>query len=270
MLPTFLAQFAAGCYLAVAGSAIQQSGWKYLRLMAVVCLCLTLIALVTMLRDPVAGQDAQREVVKYGLSLGLLFGGVWLFANAGQGEAVRNTQRLWPLLAGLCCLVAAVALVLRPDTLIRYPGADRITAPLISSAVTTILGAGMLGTVTAAMLLGHRYLTDTDMPIAPLRRLAKIYLIVVGLRFVWLGFASIPVFSAGFHPRGDYTWFWLMVCIRGGVGVFGTGVFAWMVWDCVKRRATQSATALFYLSMIFVFLGELAGQYLTRTESLAM
>jgi hypothetical protein len=61
-----------------------------------------------------------------------------------------------------------------------------------------------------------------------------------------------------------------MVCIRGGVGVLGTGVFAWMVWDCVKRRATQSATALFYLSMIFVFLGELAGQYLTRTESLAM
>ena len=43
-----------------------------------------------------------------------------------------------------------------------------------------------------------------------------------------------------------------------------------MVWDCVRRRATQSATALFYLSMLLVFIGELAGQYLMRSESLPL
>lgn len=270
MLPTFLAQFAAGCYLAVAISAIASSGWKYLRLMAVVSLCLAMFSFLALLRDPLPAGGTHRDVIMYGLVFALLFGGAWLFVNAGQGERIRNTQRIWPALAGLCCLAAAVALVLRPDTLIRFPGAERLGAPQLSTALSTTLGAFMLGSVTAAMLLGHRYLTDTDMPIAPLKRLARIYLFAVVLRFLWIGFAAIPVFSAGFTPRGDYTWFWLMVCIRGGIGVVGTGIFAWMVWDCVRRRATQSATALFYLSMIFVFLGELAGQYLTRTESLAL
>lgn len=270
MLPTFLAQFAAGCYLAVAISAIASSGWKYLRLMAVVSLCLAMFSFLALLRDPLPAGGTHRDVIMYGLVFALLFGGAWLFVNAGQGERIRNTQRIWPTLAGLCCLAAAIALVLRPDTLIRFPGAERLSAPQLSTALSTTLGAFMLGSVTAAMLLGHRYLTDTDMPIAPLKRLARIYLFAVVLRFLWIGFAAVPVFSAGFTPRGDYTWFWLMVCIRGGIGVVGTGIFAWMVWDCVRRRATQSATALFYLSMIFVFLGELAGQYLTRTESLAL
>jgi len=270
MLPTFLAQFAAGCYLVVAAASIRQSGWKYLRLMAVISLCLALVALLLVLRDPVAARGANPRAIYYGLGIGLVFGAVWLFVNAGQGENVRNSQRLFPAVAGLACLVAAVALVLRPDTLLRYAGVQRMAVVEIAMSVTTILGAALLGSVTAAMLLGHRYLTDTDMPIAPLRRLATIYLGVVLCRFAWLAFASMPVWSAGFRPRGDYTWFWLMMSVRGGVGVLGVGIFAWMVWDCVKRRATQSATAIFYLSMILVFFGELAGQYLSRTESLAL
>jgi len=270
MLPTFLAQFAAGCCLAVAASAIRQTGWKYVRLMAGVCLGLMVITLLVLMRDPNGADDVYRHAVMYGLGIGLVFGVVWLFVNAGQGEQVRESQRIFPAISGLCCLVAAIALVLQPDHLLRQPGAERIAIPQVAMAITTILGAALLGTVTAAMLLGHRYLTDTDMSIAPLRRLAKFYLTVIVLRFVWLAMASLPIWSDSFQPRGNYTWFWLMMTIRGGVGVLGVGIFAWMVWDCVKRRATQSATAIFYLSMIFVFLGELAGQYLTRTESLAM
>lgn len=270
MLPTFLAQFAAGCFLTTAVSSIRQSGWKYLRLMAMVSLCFAVFAGLLLIRDPVIIGGAYRRAIGYGLGIGSVVGVVWLFVNAGQGERVRDSQRIFPVIAGLACLVAAVALVLRPDNLFRFASPSRIGIPEIALAVTTMLGAALLGSVTCGMLLGHRYLTDTEMPIAPLRRLAKIYLAVVLFRFVWLAIASLPLWSASFRPQGDTTWFWLMIAVRGGVGVVGVGIFAWMVWDCVRRRATQSATALFYLSMVFVFLGELSGQYLSRTESLAL
>ena len=77
-----------------------------------------------------------------------------------------------------------------------------------------------------------------------------------------------PIYSGTFAPSGEALWFWVVATVRGGVGLAGAAIFAWMIRDCVKVRATQSATAIFYLSMVFVFLGELAAQYLLRTEGL--
>ena len=153
--------------------------------------------------------------------------------------------------------VGAVGAVAAPDA-----------AAIATTAATLGLGALMLGGVTCGMLLGHRYLTDTDMPIAPLRRLTTIYLVVLALRVVWSLGASWPAWTDSFAPAGGGLWFWIVATVRGGIGLLGAGVFAYMIRDCVKSRATQSATAIFYLSMIFVFLGELAGQYLLRTEGL--
>ena len=50
----------------------------------------------------------------------------------------------------------------------------------------------------------------------------------------------------------------------------GTAVFAYMIWDCVRRRSTQSATGILYLTMVFVFIGELTAQYLLRWKGLAV
>jgi hypothetical protein len=119
------------------------------------------------------------------------------------------------------------------------------------------------------MLLGHRYLTDTDMPIAPLRGLVRVYLGVVVARIAWVAVVSVPLWSTRFHPADSF-YFWLALSVRVGVGLVTVAIFAWMVWDCVRRRATQSATALFYLSMLLVFIGELAGQYLMRSESVPL
>lgn len=274
MTSAFLAQFAAGCLLAVAVSSIRQSGWKYLRLMATVSLGVTFLAALLLVREPNWTADAYRLPAAIGLAASVLMAAVWLFVNASQGDGVRNSQRIWPAAAGIAAMVAAVLLVLRPDVLLesgtnRNAPSNAAVQPL-ALVGTTVLGAWLLGTVTAAMLLGHRYLTDTDMPIAPLRRLTRLYLAAVAARIAWVAIASTPIWASTFRPQADYLWFWVVMTVRVGVGLVGTAVFAYMVWDCVKRRATQSATALFYLSMILVFLGELAGQYLLRTESLAM
>jgi len=280
MAPTFFAQLAAGCLLVVGISNMRASGWKYLRLMALVSLAMAFLALLLITwRD--SGNNAHvwhvlsnttvplRTVAIAGLAVSLLFTIIWLVVSTVQADAVRASQRLWPLIAGTACLIASAALACRPD--LGLPGARLVQptgADAARAAMTTALGALLLGGVTSGMLLGHRYLTDTDMPIAPLRTLTTIYLTTLGVRLAWAAAMAWPIYSGTFAPSGGALWFWVVATVRGGVGLAGAAIFAWMIRDCVKVRATQSATAIFYLSMVFVFLGELAAQYLLRTEGL--
>lgn len=238
-------------------------------------------------RSPTGGAWSFKwAAILLGIGLVLVVG--WLIVNAVQGERIRSHQRAWPLAAGLALLIVTILFLSGDSGSSRSWGTSRVSfrdaqsmlaadalparAPvgLFATAVTCALGAGLLGAVTCAMLLGHRYLTDTDLPIAPLRRLGAIYLATVALRAAWVCIAAAPVWLGRFAPQGDVLLFWVALSSRVGIGIVATAVFAYMVWDCIRCRATQSATALFYLSMIFVFIGELAGQYLNRVHGLAL
>lgn len=286
MASAFLAQFSAGCLLIVALATMRQCGWKYLRLMAFVSLGLVCLAGALELRERWGDGDfATPSMIALGAGAVLTL--VWLVVNALQGEAIRENQRMWPGLAGMVCLAAAILLVERPDALlgggtasglVEGGSAGALASPSqgvvaflqsTGAVVATVLGAGILGAATCAMLLGHRYLTDTDMPIAPLRRLGRVYLGTVIARIAWACLAAAPLFM-GYRPSGDVLMFWVGLTARVAVGLIATAIFAYMVWDCIRCRATQSATALFYLSMIFVFIGELAGQYMLRVHGLAL
>ncbi|HKQ49082.1 MAG TPA: hypothetical protein VJZ71_13510 [Phycisphaerae bacterium] len=267
MLPTFLTQLAAGCYLTISLSAMRQVSWRYLRLIAVVTLVLLFIAGGLFYREIGAKEWAHHWRPLIGMAVAAVAGSIWLFVNSVQADRIGGAQRLCAVTAGLAALATAIVLAHRPDDIVGV-GQQDATAVRLPVATTTALGAMLLGSATAAMLLGHRYLTDTGMPIAPLRRLAMIYVGAVIARGAWVIAASVPLWTGEYRPGGDVVWFWLMISVRLGVGILVTGVFAWMAWDCVRRRATQSATALFYLSMILVFLGELAAQFLLRSENL--
>lgn len=273
-MPTaFLAQFAAGCFLAVAVSDIRRSGWKYLRLMAIVSIALAFVGVMIFVSGAGTLSESMKQPALVLLVCGILPGVIWLFVNAVQQEKVTNAQRVWPGLAGAVCLVAAILFATGPDTLLGSTSngaANTGALAMISPIVNTILGALLLGVLTSAMLLGHRYLTDTNMPIAPLRRLTILYLGVFGVRAAWSVANALPVWLTDFRPHESAMFFQIVLITRLGVGLAAAAVFAYMVWDCVKRRATQSATAMFYLSMVLVFIGELAGQFLMRTEGLAV
>lgn len=273
-MPTaFLAQFSAGCFLAIAISDIHRCGWRYLRLMAIVSIALAFVGLMIFVSGVELAAESLIRPAPMLLAGSLLPGCVWLFVNAAQQEKVTNAQRVWPGLAGATCLVAAILLASGPDTLLGGSTGSATQAgaiALTAAVVNTILGALLLGVLTSAMLLGHRYLTDTNMQIAPLRRLTIIYLIVLGVRTIWSVANALPVWLTDFRPHESPMFFQIVLVARLGVGLAAAAVFAYMVWDCVKRRATQSATAMFYLSMVLVFIGELAGQFLMRTEGLAV
>jgi len=269
VFPAFLAQYAAGCFLAVAVSAIRQCGWQYLRLMAIVSTAVAVLSVVFLIREAGGLAAGSHLGAAWYLAAGVLFGFAWLFVNAAQGENIGRAQRLCPAAAGLASLAAAIILALRSGPAAATVEAAASSLHSIALGASTALGAALLGVATAGMLLGHRYLTDTDMPMAPLRRLARVYLGVVGVRIAWVAVASVPLWSPQFRPT-DVFFFWLALSVRVGVGLVTVGIFAWMAWDCVRRRATQSATALFYLSMLLVVIGELAGQFLMRSESLPL
>lgn len=271
MLPTFLIQLAGGSALVVACAPIRQVSWKYLRLMAVVCLALLVLAAALLTREGNAWSSWTRRLALLLAITAAALAVAWMCFNAVQGERIRAGQRLWPILVGAAAVAAAIFLVRVQDVnVIERAAEGESSVAVLAVVASTLLGALLLGTTTAAMLLGHRYLTDTGMTIAPLRRLAIMHLCVISGRALWVLAAAWPVCFGDFTPTGDYGWFWLMLSARVGVGIIAAGIFAWMAWDCVRRRATQSATAIFYLSMIFVFLGELCGQYLLRSQGLAM
>lgn len=259
ILLTFLIQCAAGCYLVIGISDMRRSGWRYLRLMAIVAAAFAFGGLLLFAKS--AALDMATLLSSTGIALMLLLvsGLAWLFVNAGQQENVTRLQRIVALAAATVGVAALVLL-------------ERDAAPATSMAViiSSLLGAALLGACTCGMLLGHRYLTDTQMPIAPLRRLTQIYLTVFAVRTAWALANTLPVWMTDFYPKESPLFFQIVLYTRLGVGLAVAAVFAYMIWDCVRRRATQSATAMFYLSMVLIFFGELAAQFLMRTEGLAV
>lgn len=250
MLVVFLLQLAAGCLLSLAAVRVVELPWRYLRLMAIVALAGLCLAAVVQWRDEPGGGLA-RPLIATGVAAGLVV--AWLMVISGQQPTVRPAQRLWPALSGAAGLAAAIDLALRTVP----PEASRFAA-----AGSLAIGALLAGVVTSAMLLGHRYLTDTGLTIAPLRRMTRLFCGVVAARAIWAAVVLVQrreLFAGRLDP-----WSWLLLSLRVGVGVVGAAVFAYMVWDCVRRRSTQSATGILYLTMVFVFIGELTGQYLLR------
>ena len=55
-----------------------------------------------------------------------------------------------------------------------------------------------------------------------------------------------------------------MMSVRLAVGLLVPLVFAYMVWETVRLRATQSATGILYFTLVLAYVGELTGLYLAR------
>jgi hypothetical protein len=73
-------------------------------------------------------------------------------------------------------------------------------------------------------------------------------------------------------PRNPIEFFWdrygILVLTRWLVGLAVPAVFIYMAWDCIRRRATQSATGILYVAGVLVFIGELVALYLLRETAL--
>lgn len=181
---------------------------------------------------------------------------IWL-APAAQRHTVAFTT---------LCVIGAMA-ALAAACFWTASAADFATTTTFNWPATILghlSGALLMGSVTLAWLLGHAYLTATKMTIAPLRRLAFIVAVAVACRFT-LSLLSVAFAYWASPDHAILTQLanaWLILTLRAALGLLLPAVFAYMVIDCVKLRATQSATGILYFMSLFVYVGELSSQHL--------
>jgi len=257
-----------------------QVAWKYVRVVAAITLALLVGGgawLVGTADSPLTQTTGVKgsEVGRYGAATAgspEAWSAVAKWCALAAAVPVVGLVALAPLLAGRRKLFAAmtgapaaIALVAacawtRAWAFTEPPSAGQWAALL----VVQLLSALLLGSVTDAWLLGHAYLTATRMTIAPLHRLARILMAAVALRCA-VSLATMAVIGKGLDgmvQAGRLGGVWIIVGLRAGIGLVLPAVFAYMVADCVRLRSTQSATGILYFTSLFVYVGELAGQYL--------
>lgn len=135
----------------------------------------------------------------------------------------------------------------------------------------TATSAGLMGGFLMTMLLGHAYLTaGNEMTQSPFRRLVLVMALLLVLRLLISGCFGIRPWMA--LPADDglvAVWTGVMIAARYGVGIVVPGIFAYMIYDCVNRRANQSATGILYVATVLVILGEGMGFALTGSTGYA-
>ena len=129
-------------------------------------------------------------------------------------------------------------------------------ATWISLLITVAISGGLLGGFLMTMLLGHAYLTaGNEMTQAPFRRLVLMLAVLLVLRAVTsVALGLVP--WIGSEKIGSQLWMMMIIIARFAVGLLVTIIFTWMTYDCVKRRANQSATGILYVAGVLIIIGE--------------
>lgn len=163
----------------------------------------------------------------------------------------RNLQRLF---AGVCFVLACAGAVwLQPAHAAATPWPHR----LLEFAVA-MTSAGLLGGFLMTMLLGHAYLTaGGEMTQSPFLRLVWLLATLLLARAAVSTSAALwPFLTATDYHHATRMWNTVMVTARFAVGFAVPAVFIYMIIDCVRRRANQSATGILYVATVLVVLGE--------------
>lgn len=134
----------------------------------------------------------------------------------------------------------------------------------VSSLLLSALAVGM---VTVAMVLGHWYLVQPKLAIAPLRRVCDVLIGVLLARLIvsgW-GFAvSLGRGHAFLDGRDPVPWEIVILSQRLLFGFGGSLFLAVLIKRTVALRSTMSATGLLYIAILFVWVGEFLSIYLGR------
>ncbi len=143
---------------------------------------------------------------------------------------------------------------------------------MVGLAAAAAASASLLGGLLMTMLLGHAYLTaGGEMTQAPFRRLVLVLAALLVVRAALaVGFGAWPYFfgSSDQIVHAHQSWATMMIASRFAVGLIVPGVFIYMIDECVRRRANQSATGILYVATVLVWIGEGIGWSLLGTTGL--
>jgi hypothetical protein len=246
---TFLILLAGGIMLAAAVSDPQQVTLLWLRLCGILALAMAGLSAFFLLREAHPGRD----MIAFTCAATLAILAQLAFAQL----AWRRTQQ-WLSFLAFFFAVAAGYQFLKPT------GWQRMSAwrGLVGPYAACIGIAAMCGLTLMDMLLGHAYLTASRMTMAPFLRLNSFLAGTLLWRAILAGIATAAMSREIWLRDG------LFILTRWLVGLAVPAVFIYMAHDCIKRRATQSATGILYVAGVLIFIGELIALHLVRSSGL--
>lgn len=259
MLITLLYSVAGGMLTILATARLRLIAWRFLRLIGILTLALACGPTVWKIREAGWGNLTPTCTITLGLVASVAAASLLLFASLAQRAS--GFMRIICFIGGVAGIAAAVRSSLAitnhlPQTFVL----------VLFITINQVLSSLFLGSITIAWLLGHAYLTATKMTIAPLRHFSRALSATTALRILSVVIITgLGIWSTHHHAPSLFqqlTHNWIITSVRFFVGLVGTAIFAYMVADCVRLRATQSATGILYFGSIFAYLGDLAGQYL--------
>lgn len=225
----------------------------YFRIQMLLVLGLSVLGALT------AAQWSEVAEGKTRLSVGMLQGALVLIAGVSFVGSVLWTlerRRGGSVAAAMILTIAALTLPA------GVPAEDSSAPPWPLTVLDRLSSAGLLGGMTATMLLGHWYLTATGMSLVPLIRGT---LLVQGAAVVRLlsVLAAILLAPPELRERllpAHLVW----TLLRWGAGLAGPLVLALLVPGALRYRNTQSATGILFAAVILTFIGEASALLLER------
>jgi hypothetical protein len=183
---------------------------------------------------------------------------VYLYTLWTENGLLRSRAYALSLGLGLIALIANVMLLMPP-------GFGAVAA--IAYALTAITSALVLGLVSGAMLFGHWYLIDLDMPVDYLRTYVRILGAVLIADLVTLGLAILlpAIFGNTAAAAAVHELFVShagLLAVRLLLGPIATIILVWMCWQTLKIPQTMAATGLLYIAVMSVLVGEMLGRFI--------
>jgi len=217
---------------------------RWLRLAGIIALCMAGVAGVFVLRK---SQIAKPQAAGITICIILILGQL-----AFVQIARREVQRAFAAAAFVAALMTGIFSL---QLILAHP------ANILPLAVACAFATATMGLSLMDMLLGHAYLNAANMTMTPFVRLNLALAIAMICRAI-LSIAGTIIVQA-IHPM-EMFWglFGLYIGTRWLVGFLVPGIFIYMAHDCIKRRATQSATGILYVANVLIFIGEIIGLYL--------
>ncbi len=249
----------------LAMSRIEAAAYRFVRLVGIVAFAVLVGIGVWSVMD--GWMSGGRGTVGGSLSLVSAVGAAAVILLAPVMDSKSSWLRIAAAIGGVCGIAASCVWSMMFS--------DVGEGAWLLNLLGRVLSSFLLGSVTVAWLLGHAYLTARKLPIAPLRRVSRLFALAVGLRWAYLALCLVLLYFGSWG--GGSGWFgskmsslWLILSLRVAVGLVAAGVFAYFVADCVKCRSTQSATGILYFASVFVYIGELSSQHLVNEIGLPL
>jgi hypothetical protein len=183
---------------------------------------------------------------------------IYLRTLWNDNERLRARTYTLGLVAGLIAVVASIV-ALRP--------AGLGVAGIAAYAMIGVISSLVLGLVTGAMLFGHWYLIDLDMPVDYLRTFVRVLAVVLVLDIaamalaigvVWLGGGTLGAHAVDTLLSSHLE----LLAVRIVLGPAALIALTWMCWQTLKIPQTMAATGLLYIAMMAAIVGEMLGRFI--------